>query len=66
MTELGHPDAPPTFVLFGGNHERPLEEVQPGFPAAIANGEQPVIVPTATSSGAARRWPTGSPARRIR
>ena len=51
MTELGHPDAPPTHVLFVGNHERPLEEVQPGFPAAFANGEQPVIVPTATSSG---------------
>jgi hypothetical protein len=51
MTELGHPDAPPTYVLFVGNHERPLEEVQPGFPAAIANGEQPVIVPSATSSG---------------
>jgi hypothetical protein len=51
MTELGHADAPPTFVLFGGNHERPLEEVQPGFPAAIAKGAEPVIVPTATSSG---------------
>jgi hypothetical protein len=51
MTELGHPDAPPMFVLFVGNHERPLEEVQPGFPAAIANGEQPIIVPTAASSG---------------
>ncbi len=51
MTELGHPDAPPTFVLFVGNHERPLEEVQPGFPAAIANGETPAIVPSETSSG---------------
>lgn len=51
MTELGHPDAPPTFVFFGGNHERPLDEVQPGFPAAIAGDEVPVITPTATSSG---------------
>lgn len=51
MTELGHPDSPPTHVLFVGNHERPLEEVQPGFPAAIAAGLQPEIVPTATSSG---------------
>ena len=51
MTELGHADAPPTHVFFVGDHDRPLEEVQPGFPAAIANGEQPVIVPTATSSG---------------
>jgi hypothetical protein len=51
MNELGHTDAPPTYVLFGGNHERPLDEVQPAFPAAIANGETPHIVPTATSSG---------------
>jgi hypothetical protein len=51
MTELGRPDAPLTHVFFVGDHDRPLEEVQPGFPAAIANGEQPVIVPTATSSG---------------
>jgi hypothetical protein len=51
MTELGHPDAPPTYVFFVGDHDRPQEEVQPGFPAAIADGEQPVIVPTATSSG---------------
>lgn len=51
MSELGHPDAPPTFLFFGGNHERPLEEVQPGFPAAIARGEKPNIVPTAFSSG---------------
>ncbi len=51
MTELGQPDAPPTFNLFGGDHERPLEEVEPGFPAAIAQGEKPNIVPSATSSG---------------
>jgi len=51
MTELGSPDAPKTFSLFGGDHERPIEEVEPGFPAAIANGAEPHIVPTATSSG---------------
>ncbi len=51
MTELGHADAPPTFVLFGGDHEKPLDEAQPGFPAAIARGAEPEIVPTATSSG---------------
>ena len=51
MTELGHADAPPTFVLFGGDHEKPLEEVHPNFPAAFANGAVPHIVPTATSSG---------------
>lgn len=49
-TELGHPDAPPTYVLFGGNHEKPLEEVQPAFPEAIT-GEKPDIKATATSSG---------------
>ncbi|MBA4285298.1 MAG: hypothetical protein C0434_07165 [Xanthomonadaceae bacterium] len=51
MSELGRPDAPPTFVYFGGDHERPLQEVKPDFPAAIANGQKPEIVPTATSSG---------------
>jgi hypothetical protein len=50
-TELGHSDAPPTHIFFGGNHERPLDEVQPAFPEAFANGETPVITPTATSSG---------------
>ncbi len=48
--ELG-PDSPPTNVLAVGIYDRPLEEVQPGFPAALANGQQPHIVPTATSSG---------------
>ncbi|WP_034998585.1 DUF1549 and DUF1553 domain-containing protein [Beijerinckia mobilis] len=50
MTELGHPDTPPTHVLFGGNHERPEEEVQPAFPVAMTD-EAPVIVPTPSSSG---------------
>jgi hypothetical protein len=49
-TELGHSDSPPTYVLFGGNHERPLDEVQPAFPAGITD-EKPTIVPTAASSG---------------
>jgi hypothetical protein len=51
MTELGGAEAPATHVLFLGNHEEPLEEVQPGFPAAFANGATPEIRPTATSSG---------------
>jgi len=52
VTELGKPDAPPTFLRFGGIHERPTEQVQPGVPALWnAGGEQPKIVPTATSSG---------------
>ncbi len=50
MTELGHSDAPPTYVLFGGILDRPLDEVQPAFPEALTN-EKPVIVPTASSSG---------------
>ena len=50
-TELANPTAPPTFLRFGGIHERPQEEVQPGFPALFANGAKPEIVPTATSSG---------------
>ncbi|TDX65520.1 uncharacterized protein DUF1549 [Methylosinus sp. sav-2] len=50
-TELGHSDSPPTYVYFGGNHERPLDEVQPAFPEAFANGETPAITPTAASSG---------------
>jgi len=49
-TELGHTDAPPTYVFFGGDHERKLDEVQPAFPEAITD-EKPVIVPTANSSG---------------
>ena len=51
MTELGHPDVPPTYVYFGGDHDRPLEEVQPGFPTSFAAGAQPIIVPLPTSSG---------------
>jgi Protein of unknown function (DUF1553)/Protein of unknown function (DUF1549) len=51
VSELGHSDAPPTFKLFGGIEDRPVEEVQPDFPAAIAQGVKPNIVATATSSG---------------
>jgi hypothetical protein len=49
MMELG-PESPPTFVFFGGNHERPLDEVQPAFPAALTD-EKPAITPSAMSSG---------------
>ncbi len=49
-TELGHADAPPTFVRFGGTHERPTDEVQPGIPK-LWGGDAVQIVPTATSSG---------------
>ncbi|MBC7860181.1 MAG: DUF1553 domain-containing protein, partial [Burkholderiaceae bacterium] len=52
-TELGHTESPPTHVRFGGIHERPLEEVQPGLPTlfAGAGNERPAIKPTTTSSG---------------
>jgi hypothetical protein len=51
VTELGHSASPPTHVRFGGVHERPTEEVQPGLPALWAGNARPEIVPTATSSG---------------
>jgi len=50
MTELGHSDAPPTYVLFKGIYDRKLEEVQPGFPALFTD-QKPEIKPTGTSSG---------------
>jgi hypothetical protein len=50
VSELGHSDAPPSYVFFGGDHERKLEEVQPAFPEAITD-EKPVITPTEFSSG---------------
>lgn len=50
-TELG-PVAPPTFVRFGGIHERPLDEVQPGIPALWAGKNAKLeIKPTDTSTG---------------
>ena len=50
VSELGHPDSPPSYVFFGGDHERKLDEVQPAFPEAITD-EKPVITPTVFSSG---------------
>jgi hypothetical protein len=50
MTELGHADAPPTYVLFKGIYDRKLDEVQPGFPSLLTSAK-PVIQPTPTSSG---------------
>jgi hypothetical protein len=49
--ELGK-ESPPTFLRFGGIHERPLEEVQPGVPALWnPTKEQLAITPTDKSSG---------------
>ena len=50
MSELGHADSPPTYVLFKGIYDRKLDEVQPGFPSLLTSAK-PAIVPTATSSG---------------
>jgi len=50
VTELGHADVPPTHIRFAGVFDRPTDEVQPGFIAAI-NDEQPAIEPLAFSSG---------------
>ncbi len=49
-TELDHPEAPKTYIFFGGNNERPTDEVEPGFPEFMTS-EKPDIKPTATSSG---------------
>jgi Protein of unknown function (DUF1549)/Protein of unknown function (DUF1553) len=48
--ELG-PESPPTHVLASGIYDRLLEEVQPGLPAALSDGNPVTITPTATSSG---------------
>jgi len=50
VTELGHSDSPPTYVLFGGNHERPEEEVRPAFPESLTT-DRPIVIPTEKSSG---------------
>jgi len=50
MTELGHADAPPSFVFAVGDHEKPQEQVEPAFPAAITD-EKPNIKPLSFSSG---------------
>ena len=62
MSELGHADAPPTYVLFKGIFDRKLDEVQPGFPSLLTNAK-PQIVPTAYSSGrrtAVANWLTSA------
>ena len=62
MSELGHADAPPTYVLFKGIFDRKLDEVQPGFPSLLTSAK-PQIVPTAYSSGrrtAVANWLTSA------
>ncbi|HJV92101.1 MAG TPA: DUF1549 and DUF1553 domain-containing protein [Azonexus sp.] len=51
LTENGT-DAAPQHIYAGGDHHRPLAEVQPGFPALFTpNATTAKIVPTANSSG---------------
>lgn len=52
VTELGHPDAPPTYLFHAGDLHQPTEEVQPAIPAWFnPAGLALTITPTATSSG---------------
>lgn len=45
-------EAPPTFVRFGGIHEKQVDEVKPGIPALwLAGAEQPQVQATDKSSG---------------
>jgi len=52
VTELNHPESPPTNIRFGGIHEKPLEEVQPETPALWGG---PKVEITATQSSSGRR-----------
>ena len=58
--ELSNKEVPPTFVRFGGIHERPLEAVEPGVPALWGGKDAKIaITPTDKSSGrrsALARW----------
>lgn len=51
--ELGK-ESPPTFLRFGGIHERPLEEVQPGIPA-LWNPTKEVLNVSTTDKSSGRR-----------
>ncbi len=56
LTELGHSDAPPTYVLFKGIYDRKLEEVQPGVPALFTDVRSPRSSPRPRRRAAAPRW----------
>ena len=49
MTELGR-DAPPTSTLAVGNVEKPIKEVQPGFPSVLNPPEPKIVRPTGLDS----------------
>ena len=51
--ELGK-ESPPTFVRFGGIHERPTDEVQPGIPA-LWNPTKEVVAITPLEKSSGRR-----------
>jgi len=49
VTDVGS-QAPKTWTLAGGVYDQPVEEVQPGFPAAVGGNARPVNAPAARSS----------------
>ncbi|MFZ4552593.1 MAG: DUF1549 and DUF1553 domain-containing protein [Aquabacterium sp.] len=49
--ELTSTEVPPTYVRFGGIHERPTEAVQPAIPALWGGKGEVKVTPTTTSSG---------------
>jgi hypothetical protein len=54
ITELGHADAPPTYTLLGGDHLRPLQEVTPALPPALAGSDAELQIPTLSYSSGRR------------
>jgi hypothetical protein len=50
----GAVQSPPTFRLAVGNYRKPLEEVQPGFPAFLGESEARITAPSSISSSGRR------------
>ncbi len=50
----GAVQSPPTFRLAVGNFRKPLEEVQPGFPAFLGSSEPRIVPPSGVSSSGRR------------
>lgn len=58
VTDVG-PEPPPTYVLAGGNWQRPMQAVEPGFPALIGGGTPefaPIPGQTTGRRAALARW----------
>jgi len=54
MADLG-PDAPPTFILHGGNYDKPKEPVQPGFLSILDPSPTRAAPVSGNSSSTGRR-----------